>query len=77
MRPQQAGRFAGVRPPSYSFSVECSFAELYCEDVFDLLDPNGQRRPLAVVEDRIRGWHARNLTGAHGPAPLRQPQERL
>lgn len=59
-----AGRYTGGRPPSFSFSVECSFCELFCEDVTDLLDPSGQRRPLSVVEDRIRGWHARGLLGA-------------
>lgn len=59
-----AGRFNAGRPPAYSFAVECSFCELYCEELVDLLAPSGHRRPLEMVEDRVRGWHARNLTGA-------------
>lgn len=69
-RPPDAARFAGARAPKLGFGVECSFCEVYCEDVTDLLDAGGgRRRALPVVEDRIRGWHAWGLTGAPRPGP--------
>ncbi|CAE7366356.1 KIN4A [Symbiodinium natans] len=51
------------------FKVSCCYLEIYNEDIRDLLQPGGQRGPIAIREDaaggiKVSGIHAETCTSA-------------